>query len=481
MNRKVVINYLLLCLFLCTTMTSCSPKRQNATPLKIKPAIYPDYTEVTMPCNIAPPTFALCQPSDKAHLESLQAVFKAGNEETVVECDGDNGFCISADDWHSLTQANNVISITIQGHDGNKWVEYKPFNITISTDSIDSYLTYRLIEPGYEVWNEMGIYQRNLETYDEEAILTNKANDLGCMNCHSFCNRNASTMSLHLRLNNGGTYIVKEGKTNKLSPSPSFVYPSWHPEGRYIAYSQNETKQMFHTTDRNRIEVFDFRSDVIVYDTQSGNVLTCPQLHSPLTFETFPSWSADGKSLYYCTADSVEIPADYDKVHYSLCRISFDESTGKFGEKPDTLYSAHVLGGSISFPRESPDGKWVMYTHHEYGNFSIWHKDADLWMQSTTTLHPAAENEIIKLESPRSDSYHSWSSTGKWVVFSSRRDDGLYTRPYIMHWNGKTFSKPFIMPQSTAIHDKKILKSYNIPEFTINAFTANDALLNAIE
>ena len=137
---------------------------------------------------------------------------------------------------------------------------------------------------------------------------------------------------------------------------------------------------MFHTTDRNRIEVFDFRSDVIVYDTQSGNVLTCPQLHSPLTFETFPSWSADGKSLYYCTADSVEIPADYDKVHYSLCRISFDESTGKFGEKPDTLYSAHVLGGSISFPRESPDGKWVMYTHHEYGNFSIWHKDADLYM-----------------------------------------------------------------------------------------------------
>jgi Tol biopolymer transport system component len=288
-------------------------------------------------------------------------------------------------------------------------------------------------------------------------------------------------MSLHLRLNNGGTYIVKNGKTEKLSPSPSFVYPSWHPGGRYIAYSQNETKQMFHTTDRNRIEVFDFRSDVIVYDTQSGDILTCPQLHSSHAFETFPSWSADGKTLYYCSADSVEIPAEYDKVHYSLCRISFDESTGKFGEKIDTLYSARALGGSISFPRESPDGKWLMFTHHEYGNFSIWHKDADLWMQPTTALHPVAENEIIKLESPRSDSYHTWSSTGKWVVFSSRRDDGLYTRPYIMHWDGKTFSKPFVVPQSTAIHDKKLLKSYNIPEFTTNAFTAKESLKTAIK
>ena len=96
-------------------------------------------------------------------------------------------------------------------------------------------------------------------------------------------------------------------------------------------------------------------------------------------------------------------------------------------------------------------------------------------------LHPVAEKDIIKLESPRSDSYHSWSSTGKWVVFSSRRNDGLYTRPYIMHWNGKTFTKPCPIPQETAIHDKKLLKSYNIPEFTTNAFTAKESLKDAIE
>ena len=456
-------------------LASCSLSHQDATPLKVKAQIYPDYSEVTMPCNIASPTFALCD--SISNLSDLQAVFRSGETETVVGCDGENGFCISPDDWHTLTAKAGAISVTIQGYDGSKWVEYDPFSITISADTIDKYLSYRLIEPGYEVWNEMGIYQRNLETYDEEAILTNKANNGGCMNCHSFCNRDASTMSLHLRKNNGGTYIVKNGKTDKLSPSPSFVYPSWHPEGRFIAYSQNDTKQMFHTTDINRIEVFDFRSDVIVYDTQTGDVLTCPQIHSPLSFETFPSWSADGKSLYYCTADSVEIPADYDKAHYSLCRITFDASTGKFGDKVDTIYNVHIHGGSISFPRESPDGKWILYTHHEYGNFSIWHKGADLWMQPTNTQQTSP---IIKLTSPRADSYHTWSSTGKWVVFSSRRGDGLYTRPYIMHWDGKAFTKPFAVPQSTAIYDKKLLKSYNIPEFTTNAFTAREALREAI-
>lgn len=458
-------------------MASCSLQKEDAISLHTKAEIYPDFKEVTLPCNIAAPTFTLCDST--LHLTDLQAVFQSGGKQSVVMCNDEDGFCISPDEWNSLKQSGGKISVTIQGYDGNKWVEYDPFSISVSHDSIDSYLSYRLIEPGYEVWGEMGIYQRNLETYDEEAILTNKANDGGCMNCHSFCNRDASIMSLHLRKNNGGTYITRNGNTEKLSPSPSFVYPSWHPGGRYIAYSQNDTKQMFHTTDRNRIEVFDYRSDIIVYDTQTGETITCPQLHSPRAFETFPSWSADGKSLYYCTADSVEIPAEYDKVHYSLCRISFDENTHQFGNTVDTIYNARIKGGSISFPRESPDGKWIMYTHHAYGNFSIWHKDADLWLQATDFATPPTP--IPHCSSTNAESYHTWSSTGKWVVFSSRSEDGLYTRPYIMHWDGKNFSKPSPIPQQSALHDKKLMKSYNIPEFTTNAFTAKESLEKAIK
>ena len=49
-----------------------------------------------------------------------------------------------------------------------------------------SYLAYRLIEPGYELWNQMGIYQRNLEDYKQSPIMENKYSGQNCMNCHSF-------------------------------------------------------------------------------------------------------------------------------------------------------------------------------------------------------------------------------------------------------------------------------------------------------
>lgn len=65
----------------------------------------------------------------------------------------------------------------------------------------------------------------------------------------------------------------------------------------------------------------------------------------------------------------------------------------------------------------------------------------------------------------QTESYHTWSSSGKWLVFSSRRIDGLYTRPYFTHWNSDgSFTKPFILPQENPLFYDRYLKSYNIPE-----------------
>ena len=148
---------------------------------------------------------------------------------------------------------------------------------------------------------------------------------------------------------------------------------------------------------------------------------------SDRAFETFPTFSPDGKTLYFCSADSLEIPAKYDKVRYSLCSVSFDENKRSFGNVVDTLYNARE-GKSVSFPRVSPDGKYLMFTLSAYGNFSIWHKDADLYLV---------------------------------------RIDGLYTRPFIAYIdkNGKAH-KPFLLPQKEKDYYTFLMKSYNIPEFT---------------
>lgn len=451
-------------------VASCTVQEQEARLLHTAAPVTPDIDAITLPRNLAPLRFAL---ADSSEMSSPQAVFVAGQTHIVV-AETDGQIAIEPSQWQTLLAESDTISIRIQGKVKGDWMEYDPIRLYISPDSIDPYISYRLIEPGYEVWGEMGLYQRNLETYEETAILENSQTNGGCMNCHTTNQHNPDQMLYHLRSECGGTYVVRDGDVEKLNTKTpetisALVYPSWHPSGRYIAFSTNATRQSFHSTDRNRIEVFDLESDVVVYDVEKHEIFSCPALKSVTAFETFPSFSADGKTLYFCSADSLNVLADYDKVHYSLCSIAFDAEGAErspmeaFGTEVDTLYNARVNGGSISFPRLSPNGDYLIFTKSGYGNFSIWHKDADLYMLSVATgeIEP-----MDMLNSPDVESFHSWSTNGRWLVFSSRRIDGLYTRPYLTHIGADgVATKPFQIPQKHVLYDYYFMKSYNLPDF----------------
>jgi len=98
----------------------------------------------------------------------------------------------------------------------------------------------------------------------------------------------------------------------------------------------------------------------------------------------------------------------------------------------------------------------------KYGVFHIWHKDADLYMLNLVTGQIRSMKEI---NSPDTESYHSWSSNGRWVVFSSRRDDGNFTRPFIAHIDKNGHGgKPFELPCADPDFHRQFMKSYNIPE-----------------
>jgi dipeptidyl aminopeptidase/acylaminoacyl peptidase len=157
------------------------------------------------------------------------------------------------------------------------------------------------------------------------------------------------------------------------------------------------------------------------------------------------------------------MPKSFEEVKYSLCRVDFNPDSRAFGQVVDTLYNAADGGKSVSFPRVSPDGKYLLYTLAAFGNFSIWHADADLHM---INLQTGIHDSLTLVNSPEVDSYHSWSSNSRWFVFSSRRMDGLYTRPYISYIdaNGKA-CKPFLLPQKDTDFYLQFMKSYNIPEF----------------
>lgn len=443
---------------------SCGQAASVSGEIDEDPRIFPDYAGVTVPVNIAPLDFS--------YLGDEPAVLIVEGRSGTRQIKGRKGlFSFPASYWKNLMEDNSGggITLTIAVRRGGDWLACKPFRINVSSDEIDPYLSYRLIPPGYEAWKKMGIYQRDLRTYSQTAIYENFLTGGNCVNCHSYRQRDPSRMLFHARADFGGTVMVIDDKAEKLntktdSTISALVYPYWHPSGRFVAFSVNKTNQNFFSHNQNRIEVYDSASDVVVYDVESHEITWSPLTRSEDSFETFPTFSPDGRSLYFCSAKAVSpMPQEYSKVKYSLCRMDFNPDDASFGDKVDTLYNGAKNGKSVSFPRISPDGRFLIFTLQEYGNFSIWHKDADLWAVDLLSgeIHPlaAANSDDV-------DSYHSWSGNSRWIVFSSRRIDGLHTRPFICHIdeNGQA-SKAFLLPQKNPLkHYAGQMESYNLPE-----------------
>ena len=444
-------------------LASCSQEVKIAVRSEEPSPLMEEYADLNIPSNIAPINFFVEAEDGKEGV-----VLTMDNRTLTVVCK-DGALIPDLAAWKDLMADAKGKAIIVehctQSNEG--WKAYKSFEIKVAEETIDPYLAYRLIPPGYEMWNEMGIYQRNLENFEETAILNNTQTDRNCMNCHSFCMQNPEQMQLHIRAKHAGTLLLNEGTITKLDTKTeqtmsALVYPYWHPSGKYIAYSVNDTKQLFHTNHLNRIEVMDLASDVVVYDVEKNEIVTAPQLFGKEVFETFPSFSPDGKTLYFCAARQQKMPDDTDKLKYHLCSISFDAETRSFGDKVDTLYHAEQMDKSVSFPRVSPDGKHLMFTLADYATFPIWHQEADLWMMD---LENRKQTCLDTLNSNSVESYHSWSSNSRWVVFSSRRMDGLYTRPYIAYvFADGTVGKPFVLPQSKGDFYDKCMNSFNIPE-----------------
>ena len=441
---------------------ACAKDRQISGNMESLPTIFPDYVNVTIPYNIAPLNFSV-----QSSGQPILALFRYGDEEFQVE--GRNGeVCIPEKKWKDLLiQAKgDSIEITIAKKEQDKWIAYSPFSMYVTKEAVDPYLAYRLIDPGYSLWNKMGIFQRNLESYEETSVYENKITNYNCVNCHSFCQYNPDKMLFHMRAKMGGTVLIDEGEIEFLETKveetiSALVYPYWHPSGKYIAFSVNKTTQDLHPTQRT--EVYDTASDVVVYDIEKHTILSTPLTTSRNNFETFPTFSPDGKTLFYCSAPACPMPDSIRKLSYSLCYLSFDPETGTFGNTAVTLYNACTDGKSVSFPRVSPDGKFMLCTLSAYGTFPVWHKDADLYMIDLRTkrgFYPDAVN------SDDTESYHSWSSNSRWIVFSSRRMDGLYTRPFLAYVaETGVIDKPFVLPQKDTGYYDLLMKSYNIPEF----------------
>ncbi|MBK7627957.1 MAG: PD40 domain-containing protein [Bacteroidales bacterium] len=451
---------------------SCeSDVSKNAEPENRKPDILPDYIDVTIPPNIAPMNFSVTEKGS-----SYTVIATAGSGRNQIKINSSDGIIKFPEKaWKKLLEESIGDTIKIKvfaSQKGKKKSEaFNSFYMAVSADKIDPYLVYRLIHPGYYSWSNIKIMQRSVESFSEASIFENQIMDKNCANCHSFNNNSPDRFMIHIRGSLGGTYFVEDGKITRTDPKidampGTATYPSWHPGGRFMAYSSNQVRQSFYSQPGKYIEVFDLVSSLILFDRKNNEIITVTDSDTTNYLQTFPSWSPDGKYLYFCRARQVINSAypeleQIENTHYDIARKSFDPDTRKFGDT-EVIFNAAGISKSASFPRISPDGRFMVFTLHDYGTFPIWHKEADLYlldMQSGLA-------EKMNINSDKTESYHTWSSNGKWLVFSSKRIDGRSARPHFAHIDpdGKQ-GKEFVLPQKDPTLYNRMLESFNIPEF----------------
>ncbi len=457
------IHYLFISLISLFFCTCSSYQLDNTTPVNRLPNLLPDYSELVIPPNIAPLNFLIDENGNKFTVQ-----FKS--ESVSFQLDSDNKkIYIPKDKWRTLLQANkgDSFTVTVFVYTEDRWHQFQSFTNRVAKEPIDNTLVYRLIDPAYHIWSEMGIYQRDLTTFNESVIFHNRTAGHACVNCHSFHQNNPDKMMFHMRGGPGTALLLSvNGEMKNINTGTRFnragAYRCWHPNGKLIAFSANDVAQFFHATGENR-DVYDTKSDLVLYNIETNTITTNPQISSLDYMETYPMWTPDGKTLYFCRApqadfsDKMNIP--YDTIFYDLVRISYDPQTGEWGDL-QTVLSREETGKSIAHPSISPDGRYLIFCMAKYGNFTIYRPDSDLYLMDLQTR----EYQYLDINSDKSDSYHSWSSNGRWIVFSSKRGNGICARPYFSYFaKGKTY-KPFILCQKDPEFYKTYFKTYNVPE-----------------
>jgi hypothetical protein len=442
------------------------------------PRIRPDYAQATIPPNIAPMNFQILEPGKK-----FRAFFSGpkGNRFEVSSSDGD--IRIPAKQWKPLLEANAGgelwIDISAEGPSGRK--DFARIVNPIAAEPIDPWLAYRFIKPLHNFWKDVAVYQRDLTSFSVSPILRGERFNHGCLNCHSFANNDPATMTIGIRSQtyDSSTLLVRDGSVNKIASK--WGYTAIHPSGKMAAYAIMKVHAFFHTAGLEVRDVVDLDSAILYYDFDKRIVKSTPDLKDAQRLETYPTWTPDGKWLYFCSAaipwtDRVTVPPkNFDQVRYDLRRISYDIEKDQWG-KAETALSSETTGKSILLPRVSPDGRLLVFCMCKYGCFPIYQTTSDLYVMDLQT----GQYRVMECNSAFSESWHSFSSNSRWLAFSSKRQGGLFTRTYFAYLepDGKA-RKPFVLPQEDPDYYEKTLQCFSVPELLTGPVTIPEKELAA--
>jgi hypothetical protein len=445
------------------------------------PRISPDYADIALPPNIAPLNFTIHEPG-RHYLVQIRSA--AGQQIEIASRSGE--IRIPPRKWSALLAANVgrplLLEVKVQD-DAGTWSQYRTVANTIAAEKIDRYLVYRFMMPSSYFPKRMQICQRDIEGFSERVVLDTRSYGNGCAHCHSFAANAPDPMALGIRSTAfpSATLVAHGGHVDRIAAK--FGYTAWHPSGRVVAYSINDVRQFFHAASTEIHDVVDMDSAIAYYDVAARQVRTVPALSDKQRLETYPAWTPDGKMLYFCSAPlswtdkNTVPPRQYKQIRYDLMRIGYDVGMDTWGPL-ETVLAAQQTGHSILLPRVSPDGRFLLFCMADYGCFPIFLPSSDLYLMDLQT----ARVDKAPINSDAAEGWHAWSSNSRWIVFSSKRQAGLFTRPYLSYVDEKgTLSKPFVLPQEDPSFYESSYFVYSMPEFLVRPITVTpEALLKAV-
>ncbi|MCM1530762.1 MAG: hypothetical protein NC048_01540 [Bacteroides sp.] len=474
---------------------ACTPQMpRKVVDLQAEAPVFPAYESGTqIPCNIAPLNFTLPDTVSRVYAE----VYSSSGHYIIK---GGRSVSFSQRSWKTLTERARqgsldtlTVKLVVHGQ-SHAWYAYPEIRWVLRPEPIDPYLTYRLVQPTANAYNVLEIRERCLENFSERVLVSNRLMNGNCFNCHTYHGGDANRMIIHLRKPSEGSLLFYDGYTQKvrlpavdkaLADMPdslrmplNFIYAAWHPKGDYIAFCTNIMGLSGYTAHRQYVDLLDSASNIILYHPQSNSISLPPALWTAGYEETWPTWSPDGKWLYFCRTpkpghDTVmrypEVGERVQHIFFDLCRVGFDAVTGRFSDTVQVVLKS-APGKSYSIPRVHPDGKYLLVCRGLF-NSVPYHALGDLELVDLEKNR--AGNEADILNSLECESWHEWSSNGFWVVFGSKRQDGHYALPYIAFFDGEKFGKPFVLPQRKGSFYQTNLRAYNLPTFTHNASKLN--------
>ena len=303
-----------------------------------------------------------------------------------------------------------------------------------------------------------------------------------CANCHSF-SRDGKKIGIDVDgpQNDKGMYAIADlAPRTAIRTEDTFTWNDFtgappgkktigfmaqiSPDGRYAVTTVNEDVFVANFKDYRFLQVFyPTRGILAWYDRETGAIRVLPGADDPRFVQTNAVWAPDGQTLVFARAAArdaypagrklPEFAGDPQEppIHYDLYEIPFN---GGRGGRPRAIAGASHNGRSNSFPKVSPDGKWIVYVQSRNGQ--LMRPDSTLWI---VPAHGGTARRM-RCNTPLMNSWHSFSPNVRWMVFASK-SRSPYTQMFLTHIAQDGTDSPAVLIEDATAANRAV----NLPEF----------------